>query len=83
MSLFPPPSPGFPSRVAAITPDDDVDLPFTASSFRAGAGGDVKVTTVGGDTEVIPNVLTGETVVLGVTRIHETGTTASSIVVYV
>lgn len=71
-----------PTRVANITPDNSEDLPFVASSVRVAVGGDLRVTTRGGDTETIPGLLDAELLVIEVTRIHATGTTATGITIF-
>jgi hypothetical protein len=45
-----------------------------------GTGGDVKVTTSGGDTVVLPSIGSGTLLPLRVRQVFSTGTTASGIV---
>lgn len=67
-------------RSKAVTPSDTVDLPFITRGIRVGTtAGDVRVTTVDGDDDVIPNVQIGETVPVMATRIWATNTTATGI----
>lgn len=69
-----------PARNAApVTPDDDSDLPVAARSLYVGAAGDVRVTTVGGDTVTFAGVTAGILPVRAA-RVHATGTTASAII---
>ena len=69
-----------PARNAApVTPDDSSDLPVAARSLYVGAPGDVRVTTVGGDTVTFTGVPAGILPVRAA-RVHATGTTASGIV---
>ena len=69
-----------PARNAApVAPDDASDLPVSARSLYVGAPGDVRITTVGGDTVTFTAVPAGILPVRAA-RVHATGTTASSIV---
>lgn len=65
-----------------ITPNDDENLPTTARAIRckpeSGTGGTIRVTTRAGEvrnTDISP----GEVLLLYVTRVHETGTTATGL----
>ncbi len=66
-------------RMKTITPSDTEDLEFSSRSIWVGVGGDVKVTTVEGDTEVIPGVVAGSLLPTRASRVWATGTTASSL----
>jgi hypothetical protein len=69
-----------PARNAApVTPDDASDLPVSARSLYVGATGDVRITTVGGDTVTFTGVPAGILPVRAA-RVHATGTTATDIV---
>ena len=63
-----------------ITPSDSTDLPLGVSRLiRCGGGGDLSVVDLTGETVVIPSVLAGEPLPIEVTRINQTGTTATLI----
>ena len=49
-------------------------------AFYVGTGGDMKVTTVGGDVVTFTNLSAGSLMPVSVKRIWSTGTTASGIV---
>ena len=70
-----------PENWALVTPDDANDLAYVASCIRCGTAGNVKVTTKGGQTLVIPNMQAGETIVGRFKRIWSTSTTASNLMV--
>lgn len=73
-------------RAAAVTPSDTVNIPsLTGGSnngcvLYVGSGGDLKVTTIGGDDVVFSNIQDGVFVPVQVLRVWATGTTATSIV---
>lgn len=71
-------------HVALVTPSDSADLTYTSRGVAFAAAGDLKVTTSGGETVVIPSgsLAAGLIHPLMVTRIWSTGTTATGIVVY-
>lgn len=73
-----------PRRVAAITPDDDEDLPFPCRAISFAAAGDIVVVTAGGDEETIPSgaLAAGVQHSMQLTRIKATGTDATDIVIY-
>lgn len=79
---FVPKDQAHPTRVQTITPNNSVDLPFVASAVRVAVGGTLRVTTTGGDTETIPGLVDAELLVLEVTRIHATGTSATGITIF-
>lgn len=65
-------------NAVAITPDDATDISGGVHAIMVTVAGDVKVTTVGGGTVVLP--LLAKTVLdLGVQRVWATGTTATGI----
>ncbi len=64
-------------HAAAVTPADDADLTPTAKCLLIATGGDIKITTEGGD-EVTLTVPAGYLLVK-VTRVWATGTTATGI----
>jgi hypothetical protein len=77
------------SRAAAVTPSDTVDIPSVSTQdgtgnngcvLYVGVGGDVKVTTAGGDTVVFTGLLAGMFVPVQVLRVWATDTTATDIV---
>jgi hypothetical protein len=70
-------------HVALVTPSDTADIPATRGVSVATAG-DMKVTTVGGETVVIPSGALAAGIVhpIRVTRVWATGTAAVGIVAY-
>jgi len=67
-----------PNRAVAVTPSDTTEV--FASAIYVGSGGNVSVITEGGDTVTFSNVPAGTTLVIRVTRIRATSTTATNIV---
>lgn len=67
------------SNAAAVMPSDDQDLTISARSLYIGNPGDLKVTTVRGDTVTFAGVPAG-ILPVRVARVHATGTTAGNIV---
>jgi hypothetical protein len=67
-----------PNRAVAVTPSDTTEV--FASAIYIGSGGNVSVITEGGDTVTFSNVPAGTTLVIRVTRIRATSTTATNIV---
>lgn len=72
-----------PIHAELVTPDDANDL-AQPSYISIAAVGDVKVTTLGGETLVIPSgtIPVGKILELWVKRVWATGTTATGIVAY-
>lgn len=68
------------ANAALVTPNDNDDLVDATRSIYVGSAGTLRVTTVGGQTLTLPS-LSGW-LPLRVTRIHATGTTATSIVAF-
>jgi len=77
------------SRAAAVTPSDTVDIPSVSTQagtgnngcvLYVGVGGDVKVTTAGGDTVVFVGLLAGMFLPVQVLKVWATNTTATDIV---
>lgn len=64
----------------AITPNDDADLPFVTRGIYIGGAGNVRVTTLGGETVDYKNLAVGMTHEGRIKRVHATGTTATDIV---
>lgn len=68
--------------VIPVTPNDDADLPNGPCwSLMIGTAGDIKVTDLAGNTNVIPGVPAGEFPVK-VKRVWNTGTTAQNIAAF-
>ena len=67
-------------RAVAITPSNSVDLTVSGAVVFIGVGGDVKVTTVSGDTAVFKNLASGSVLAVQVRRVWATGTTATDII---
>jgi hypothetical protein len=65
-------------HAAVVTPSNTVDLTYVSRALVIGTAGDVKVTTLGGETVTLPAVPAG-ILPLRVTRVFATGTTAASI----
>ena len=77
------------SRAAAVIPNDTADIPSVSTQdgtgnngcvLYVGVGGDVKVTTAGGDTVVFVGLLAGMFVPVQVLKVWNTDTTATDIV---
>lgn len=68
------------SHAATVSPSDTVDLPFASKRLWVGTLGDVKVTTVGGDTVTYPAVPAGTYLLVRAARVFAAGTTATVIV---
>lgn len=76
-------------RAASVTPSDSANIPSVSTqdgsgnngcAMYVGTGGDVKVTTAGGDVVTFFNLQDGSFVPVQVIRVWSTGTTASNIV---
>jgi hypothetical protein len=67
-------------NAAAVTPNDGVDLTNIARALYIGTGGDVKITTAGGDTVTLNDVQGGSILPIRTKRVFSTGTTASNMV---
>ena len=65
--------------IAAVVPSDTVDLPFVTRALYVSVAGAVKVTMMDGSTETYPNLLAGRHP-LRVTRVWQTGTTATGMI---
>lgn len=63
-----------------ITPDDVNDLTDVTRGIWIGTGGDIKVTTLGGETSTYKNAPSGWLLVGFYTKVHATNTTASNLV---
>jgi hypothetical protein len=70
-----------PSGAVTITPSDSVNN-LNLLGLYVGTTGSVKVTTAGGDTVTFVGVPAGKDILLNVTRVWSTGTTASNILGY-
>lgn len=70
------------NHAALVSPSDSTDLDYATRGICVGSAGAIKVTTLGGETLVIPTGALAAGVIhpLRVTRIWSTSTTASSIV---
>lgn len=72
---------GGPAQHAAlVTPSDADDLATYSRGFYVGQGGNMKVTTVGGETLLLTGLLIGHIYPIRVKRIWSTTTTADKIV---
>lgn len=69
------------NHAVAVTPSDSSALANSARALYVGGAGALKVDTAGGETGVVfAAVPAGTTIVLSVTKVYATGTTATSIV---
>ena len=77
------------SRASAVIPNDTADIPSVSTQdgtgnngcvLYVGEGGDVKVTTAGGDTVGFVGLLAGMFVPVQVLKVWNTDTTATDIV---
>jgi hypothetical protein len=65
---------------AAVVPNDVADLPYVARSLYVGTAGDVTVMLRSASAQVTyKNVPAGTRLMVSVTRVYATGTTASNI----
>lgn len=71
-------SPGV--SASAVTPDDNVDLPFSSRALYVGTAGDVSVVMLDGTSAVFKNVGNGAMLPIRVRRVKSTNTTATNIV---
>lgn len=69
-----------PRDAAAVTPSDTTEL--HGCGFYVGVGGNVAVVTEAGTSVTFVGVPNGGSVVLGITKIKATGTTATDIVLF-
>ncbi len=67
-----------PNRAGAVTPSDTATT--FANALYAGSSGNITVVTEGGDTVTFNNVPVGTTIVLRITQVRATGTTATNLV---
>ncbi|MEO0361148.1 MAG: hypothetical protein AAF322_08570 [Pseudomonadota bacterium] len=66
-------------NAAPISPSDAADLPNVCRAIYIGAGGDLRLTTVGGDTVTFRNAPEGLFPVRA-RRVHATDTTAADLI---
>jgi len=67
-------------HAAAITPDDENNLANSTRGIYVGTAGDLKITTVGGETVTLANVAAGVIHPWRIKRVFSTDTTASDLV---
>ena len=67
------------AHAASVTPNDSTDLTASSRALYIGTSGDVKVTTVGGETVTFASVPVG-VLPVRVQRVWATGTDASDII---
>lgn len=67
-----------PTHAAEVTPSDTA--PNDCVGFYVGSGGDIAVTTEGGDDVTFRNTVAGSIISIRVHIIKSTGTTASNII---
>lgn len=68
-------------NIVAATPNDSADL-SNFGFLYVGADGDVRVTTVGGQTVTIPGLVGGQVYPIYVRRVFSTGTTATDLQIW-
>lgn len=68
------------TKSAAISKDDNADLPTVARAIYIGGTGDLKVTTVGGSTVTFAAVPVGVFDCVHVKKVFSTGTTATNMI---
>ncbi len=61
-----------------VTPSDSVDLLVNARAIRAQGAGTLRLTTISGNLRNT-NIAAGEVLLVGASRIHAAGTTATGI----
>lgn len=66
--------------LASVTPDDATDLPITSRALNVASSGEIRLTTIRGDTETV-YVAAGIAFPVRARRVWATGTTASGVVV--
>jgi len=66
-------------RAFAITGNDSTDLTVFPRAIYVGGAGNVKVTTLGGDTVTFSGALAGTILPVRVARVFSTGTTATNL----
>ena len=71
-------SPG--ANAFAVTGNDSADLSFATRGLYVGGAGDVKLTTVGGNTVTFAAVPAGAVLPVRAARIFATGTSATNLV---
>ena len=67
------------THLLAVTPDDATDLAYISRALNVAQGGALRVTTIGGDTETF-YIAAGQPFPIRVSRVWQTGTTATGIV---
>jgi hypothetical protein len=67
-------------RAFAVTPDDNTDLTTQTRGIYVGTSGNLKITTVGGDTVTLNSLAAGVVHAIRVKRVHSTDTTAANII---
>ena len=67
-------------RAFAITPNDSADLSVFPRAIYVGGAGNVKVTTLGGDTVTLNGAVAGSILPVRVVRVFSTGTTATNLI---
>ena len=66
-------------RAFAITGNDSTDLTIFPRAIYVGGAGNIKVTTIGGDTVTFSGALAGTIIPVRVTRVFSTDTTATNL----
>ena len=66
-------------HAVAVTPNDSTDLANSSRAIYVGVGGNIKLTTVDGDTVTMVGVAAGSFYPIRVARIWSTDTTATNI----
>lgn len=73
-----------PQHITLVTPNNSTDLAYVTRAISFAVTGDIKVTTLGGETVIIPSgaLAAGVQHSMQLTRIWATGTAATGIVAY-
>ena len=66
-------------HMAAVTPNDSTDLTIASRGLYIGGAGNIKVTTVDGDTATMVGVTAGSYYPIRIARVWSTDTTATNI----
>ena len=69
-------------RAVAIVTSDSVDLTTSGAVVFIGVGGDVKATTISGDTVVFKNLASGSILPVQIRRVWATSTATDMIALY-
>ena len=66
---------------AVVTPNDNTDLTNVARAIYVGTSGNVNLTTAGGNTVLISNIVAGTVLPIRTKRVLSTNTTANAVII--